>query len=167
MTAIRSRKYIDGSKGQSCLFQIPGVCTGGGDTTVFAHIRDVHTGKSVKASDLSGGDCCFACHEVFDRRAKLPDGKYLSDFDWLFYGLRAMQGTIERRVAQGLLFVSQDVVTRFAERPTKPRKPPEQRAKVGPSRPLQSANRWPEPGTRKIASRKLANISNAQRLEGK
>jgi hypothetical protein len=129
------------------VLRIPGVCTGGGEDTVFAHIRDRHTGRSVKASDLSGADACFACHDVFDRRAKLPSGEYLSDFEWLFYGLRGFQETIERRVAQGLLFVTQDVVKSFGERRAKPRKPPEQRAKVGgksqwpeQSRPIQSRN---------------------------
>jgi len=140
VSAIRSRRYIDGSRGQPCVFQIPGVCTGGGETTVFAHIRDRHTGKSVKASDLSGGDCCWACHEVFDRRAKLPSGEYLSEVDWLFYGLRALQDTIERRVGQGLLFVTRDIDPSFADRPAKPRKPKERRQPIAKGRPLGNGN---------------------------
>lgn len=133
---IRSRKYIDGSRAQSCVLRIPNVCTGGGDDTIFAHIRDRHTGRGVRASDLSGADSCFACHDVFDRRAKLPNGEYLSDDDWRFYALRALQDTIERRHGQGLLVISQDVATPPQSRVTPPRKPKEHRA------PIQNASSW-------------------------
>jgi hypothetical protein len=143
---IASAKYVAGSRGQPCTFRIGGVCTGGGEDTVFAHIRDRHTGRSIKASDISGGDCCAACHRKFDGH----DGAPLSADDWLFYALRALQETLENRVARGLLFLTQDVAKARAERPTPQRKPPEQRAKIHnrgfdeglrrpiPSRPMRS-----------------------------
>ena len=146
MTAIRSRKYLDGAKGATCTLRISGVCQGGTDTTVSAHIRDRHTGKSVTASDISVADACFACHDVFDRRAKLPSGEYLTDDEWHFYALRGLQETQEARHARGLLIVPEDVVKSFHDRHTPPRKPPEQRAKIPvrqadwPSRPLRSRN---------------------------
>ena len=138
MTRISSAKYLAGSRGATCKLQIAGVCTGDIETTVPAHIRDRHTGRSQKASDLSVADACFACHEVFDLRAKLPNGTFLTGEDWLFYALRGLQDTIEGRVDSGLLFVSQDAVKTFHERPAKARKPA--RKTEWPSRPMQSRN---------------------------
>lgn len=102
---IRSPAYRDASRGQRCTFQIPDVCTGGGEDTVFCHLRDDHTGGAQKASDLSGADGCFACHNVMDRRAKMPDGLYIKDEDWTFFAFRALQRTMHRRVEQGVLII--------------------------------------------------------------
>ncbi len=145
MTRISSAKYLAGSRGATCKLQIPDVCTGDVETTVPAHIRDRHTGRGQKASDLSVADACFACHEVFDLRAKLPNGTFLTGEDWLHYALRGLQDTLESRLEAGLLFVSQDVVKTFDERPVKARNPPAQRAKIA-----QRETVWP---TRKIPSR--------------
>ena len=130
---IRSRKYLAGSKGETCKLRIPGVCTGDTETVIPAHIRDRHTGRSIKASDLSVTDACFACHEIFDGR-----GGTLPREDWLFYALRGLQETLEGREAKGLLFVPKDAFTPASERPVKPRKPPEQRAKI-----QQRKTEWP------------------------
>jgi len=130
MSVIRSRKYLDGSRGAECKLRIPGVCTGDRETVVASHIRDRHTGRSQKASDLSVADACFACHEVFDLRAKLPNGTFLTGEDWLFFALRGLQDTLESRVDAGLLFVSQDPVKSFHERKVPPRKQPADRAKI-------------------------------------
>ena len=132
MTRIASRKYLNGSRGQPCTLRIAGVCTGGGEDTVFAHIRDRHTGRSIKASDISGADCCWACHEVFDRRARLPADDlghriYLPDDLWMFYALRGIQETMERRIAQGILVLPLDVEKPMSEKPTPPRKPKAER----------------------------------------
>lgn len=101
MNAVRSKKYLDGARGQPCSLRIVGCCTGGGDDTVFAHIRDRHTGRSIKASDLSGADSCAACHRRFDGQ----DGKPLSEVDWLFYALRGIQETTENRFERGILVI--------------------------------------------------------------
>lgn len=138
MTRISSSKYLAGSRGATCKLQIPGVCTGDVETTVPAHIRDRHTGRGRKASDLSVADACFACHEVFDLRAKLTNGTFLTGEDWLHYALRGLQDTLESRVEAGLLFVSQDVIKTFDERPVKPRKPASQRTKIF------SRTEWPK-----------------------
>lgn len=134
MTRIASRKYIDGSRGQPCSFRMPG-CDGGGETTVFAHIRDRHTGRSIKASDISGADSCHHCHARFDGQLGAP----LSEAEWLFYALRGLQETLENRIRRGLLFLPQDV-----ERPkiVKPRKPRAERRSIphNPERKIQSRN---------------------------
>ena len=131
---IRSRKYLNGAKGASCKVRIAGVCKDDRSTVISAHIRDRHAGRGQKASDLSTADCCFLCHDVLDRRAKMPNGEYLSEEDWLFYALRGLQETLEARIALGLLIVPVD-----AEKPmgraVKPRKPRDQRKKI-PSRPM-------------------------------
>ena len=147
MTALRSRKYLAGSKGATCKLRIAEVCQGGTDTVIPAHIRDRHTGRSVKASDMSVSDACFACHEVFDRRAKLPSGEYLSEADWHFYALRGLQDTLEARVEAGLVFVPLDPPKPFHDRPAAKRKPPEQRAKIP-----HGETKW---GSRKIQSRPI------------
>lgn len=130
MSAIHSRKYLDGAKGSPCTLRIVGVCQGGTDTTVPAHIRDRHTGKGAKASDISVADACWSCHDVFDRRSKMPNGQFISDEDWHFYALRGLQETQEARHARGLLIVPEDVTKSFSDRATKPRKPPAARAKI-------------------------------------
>jgi hypothetical protein len=138
VTRISSRKYLAGSRGQPCTLRIPGVCTGNTETTVPAHIRDRHTGRGQKASDISVCDACAACHAKFDGQA----GEPLPRADWLFYALRGLQETLEGRIAAGLLFLSQDVVKPFAERTTKPRKPPSERTKIphNTARKIQSRN---------------------------
>lgn len=139
MTPIRSKKYLAGSKGATCKLRIVGACTGDTATVIPAHIRDRHAGRSVKASDLSTADACFRCHEVFDRRAKMPTGELISDAEWLFYALRGLQETLEARIAAGLLTVPQDAEKPFHDRPIKPRLPHEQRKSI----PTRKAE-WPK-----------------------
>lgn len=141
MNRIASRRYVDGARGQPCKLRIEGVCTGGGEDTVFAHIRDRHTGRSIKASDTSGADACFACHEVFDFRAKLPHGRLMSPVEWLQYALRGLQETLEDRIARGLLALSLDV---HREPKPRSRKPPSQRKPVPAGKPMESRSNWPE-----------------------
>lgn len=120
---IRSRAYLDGSKDQTCVFAIPGVCVGG--PTVACHLHDETFGMAKKADDTSTGDGCMACHDAMDGRSMV-----LSERDWLFYALRAMQRTIRRRIEQQILRLKLDA-------PTKPKtaKPKPDNA---PSRPIQS-----------------------------
>lgn len=152
MTALRSRKYLAGSKGANCKLRIADVCQGGTDTVIPAHIRDRHSGRSVKASDLSVADACFACHEVFDRRAKLPNGEYISNADWHFYALRGLQDTLEARVEAGLVFVPIDTPKPFHARPIGKRKPPAERKKIP-----HGETKWP---IRPMRSRKPVDAVN-------
>lgn len=97
---IASPAYVRASRGQPCTFRIAGVaCSGGGDDTVFAHVRDRHTGRSIRASDISGADACFACHAKFDGQSGAP----LSQADWDFYARRGLQETLENRVHRGIV----------------------------------------------------------------
>lgn len=126
---IRSREYLDGSRGQACVFQIPDVCIGGTETTVACHLHDETFGMAEKADDTSTGDGCHACHDAMDGRSIL-----LSREDWLFYAFRALQRTIRNRVLRKIVQIKIDIPKPASARPVKPRKPADQRAKV-PSNP--------------------------------
>lgn len=132
----RSRHYLDGAKGSECTLQIPGVCTGGTETTVSAHIRDENQGRGVKASDLSTADACYECHKMLDGHSNAC----LTREDWLFYSLRGLQRTLERRREQGRLIVRVDPEKLATEKPVPSRKPKDQRAKIqsNPTRKIQS-----------------------------
>ena len=138
---IRSAKYLRASKGEPCRLRIPDVCTGDTETVVPCHIRDRHTGRGVKASDISVVDGCLACHDLFDGRSGT-----LSKEDWLFYALRGLQETLESRVRRGVVVVPQDIERPSADRPVKPRKPAAERQPI-PSR----KEPWP---SRKFPTRK-------------
>lgn len=148
MTALHSQRYLAGSRDEDCKLRIPGVCDN--RNVVPCHARDRHTGGAQKASDLSVIDGCGACHDVFDRRAKLPNGQHLSEADWLFYALRGLQDTLEARRAKGLLFVPEDVPKPFAAR----KKP----GKKGRSRAIPQRVKTPAPPQRS-ATRKTEKWS--------
>jgi hypothetical protein len=142
------------------------VCEDLRDTVVPCHLRDQFTGGAQKASDLSTADGCFQCHAVLDRRAKLPNGEYISQADWDHYALRGLQETLERRRTMRLLIVVGDKT----DQPPKPKAPrprtdSAKRKKI-PSRTeirsrrfepghreLQTANRLPRKGQVKFARR--------------
>jgi hypothetical protein len=126
---IRSREYLDGSRDQPCVFQIPGVCIGGSETTVACHLHDETFGLAEKADDTSTGDGCRACHDAMDGRSMV-----LSERDWLFYAFRAVQRTIRNRVLRKIVQIKLDVPKPASDRPVKPRKPRAARAKL-PSNP--------------------------------
>lgn len=130
---IRSRDYLDGSRGQPCVFQIPGICIGGTETTVACHLHDETFGMAEKADDTSTGDGCHACHDAMDGRSMV-----LSREDWLFYAFRALQRTIRNRVLRKIVQIKLDIPKPASARPVKPRKPVEQRAKIN------SKSEWPK-----------------------
>jgi len=99
------------------------MCDGGGETTVFAHIRDRHTGRSIKASDISGADACYHCHAMFDGQSS----EQFVGAGWHFYALRGIQETIENRIDRGILILAIDEP---APKATKPRKPKAQRKPI-------------------------------------
>ena len=125
---IISPQYTNAAKSQPCTLRISGVECSGTDTTVFAHIRDQFKGMGVKASDISGADCCFACHATFDGQGDI----HLSKEDWLFYALRGIQETIANRIERGFIIVK----GHNPLEPKKRRKPKQKMQKT--SRPIQS-----------------------------
>lgn len=147
---IRSRKYLDGSRGQPCTLQITGVCTGDVETTVAAHIRDEGTGGAKKADDISIADACWACHRVFDGHGHTP----LTELEWLQYALRGFQRTLRNRVERKIVIVPLDPERLSSERPVKPRKPVGERKAIPASKsPIpQRKDPWAPKGSRPFAS---------------
>lgn len=132
---IRSRAYLDGSRGQPCTLQITGACTGNAETTVAAHIRDETFGGGQKADDISIADACWGCHRVFDGHGHTP----LTSEEWHFYALRGLQRTLRNRVLRGIAVIALDHAKSAHDRPTKPRKPKAERQFI-PAR----ADAWPK-----------------------
>lgn len=138
---VRSKAYLKAAKGQRCVLGIPRVCTGNPEETVAAHIRDEHTGRGVKASDISTLDACRACHSKLDGQ----NGEPLSKEDWLFYALRGLQRTLENRIHRGIISIPLDEPKPVTAKPAPKRKPKGERKAIPPGPPL-----WPK--GRKIRS---------------
>lgn len=141
---IRSKALRKAARGEECTLKIFGVCVGGTDTTVLAHLHDETFGRSQKADDCSAVFACFGCHNEIDGRTRKTEGE---DLTW--YKLRALQRTIRRLIERGILRVRLDAAKPLHERVTKPRKPKAERAAVGRSAPM--------PGTRDSGLRKKMN----------
>lgn len=138
---IRSKAIREAARGEECTLQIFGICIGGTETTVLAHLHDSASfGMGQKADDSSAVFACLGCHDEIDGRTRKTNG---ADLTW--YKLRALQRTVRRLIERGIYPVKRDRDTPSSQRPTKPRKPPEQRASI-PIRPMPSTGR-------KLASR--------------
>lgn len=142
---IRSRKILDSAKGQPCAFRFPGICQGGTETTVWAHLNGARYGKGagMKAHDILGAHSCHQCHVYLDvGHGTKP---LISNETLLECVLGGVTETWVRLIASGLVVVPQDKQTPAHEAPVKPRKPREQRAKIT------SRAAWPQ--GQKIQSR--------------
>lgn len=131
---IRSRKILDSAKGAPCALRFPGICQGGTETTVWAHLNGARYGKGagVKAHDILGAPACFRCHAYLDvGHGTRP---LISTETLLECVLGAVTETWVQLIVAGIVTVPQDKVTRMLDRPVKPRKERSARAKV-PSNP--------------------------------
>lgn len=149
-TEIRSRKYLDASRGQPCTLEITGVCNHDPETTVASHIRDETFGGAQKADDISIADACYACHRVFDGHGHAP----LTREEWLFYALRGLQRTYRNRVERGVVVLRLDPEHLSSERPIPARKPAAQRKPI-----LKRDDAWPI--GRKLQSRQFNTKTEA------
>ena len=53
------------------MVRLPGICEGGGPTTVLAHVRLAGiSGAGLKAADALGAWACYRCHEATERLKK-------------------------------------------------------------------------------------------------
>lgn len=131
---IRSRAVLDSAKGAPCAFRFPGICQGGTETTVWAHLNGHKFGKGagIKAHDILGAPACFRCHTYLDvGHGTRP---LISTETLLECVLEAVTSTWVGLIVSGLVSVPQDRQTPASERPGKPRKERAERAKV-PSNP--------------------------------
>lgn len=64
------------AKGQQCQIRIPNVCNHNPETVVWCHANGSAAGKGIggKSPDELGAYGCFACHNLYDRRTRPPEG---------------------------------------------------------------------------------------------
>lgn len=153
---IRSQKILRSAKGQTCAFRFPGICQGGTETTVWAHLNGGRFGKGMgmKAHDVLGGHACFWCHAYLDGgHATHPQ---MDRDQFLECILGGVTETLVRLIVSGLVIVPMDAEKLSSERPAPSRKPKGQRKAIPKSdRPIpQRQNPWPAKGTRKIENRR-------------
>ena len=103
---IRSQKLRDSAQGESCTFQIIGVCNSDPDTTVLCHLPDESHGMSRKSDDLSCAYGCSACHDAVDARDFKAYTRliHLGELDW--HMRRAMVRTLRRMIEKGLIKIA-------------------------------------------------------------
>jgi hypothetical protein len=130
---IRSRKYLDGARGETCKLRFVGICNNDRDTVVACHIHNASFGLSRKADDFSVIDGCANCHRFLDTEAHKISRALL-----LEHILRGLQETLRSRIDSGLLFLQLDAPKPSRERPVKARKPRADRAPIA-----QRADPWP------------------------
>lgn len=129
--------------------QIYGICVGGTETTVLAHLHDETFGAGQKADDCSAVYACVGCHDEIDGRSRKTRG---ADLTW--YKLRALQRTIRRQIERGLIVYPLTVEQPSSSKAIKPRPPREQRAKI------HSRNEWPS--GRKLPKRPMRAKETAE-----
>lgn len=96
---IRSRQYLNASKGEPCAH-----CSVECETVVPAHYSGhgahmLGKGAGIKAGDLFVASLCMSCHSQFDQYTA---GR---DYEQAFAFCMAIFETQQRRVEQGLLIV--------------------------------------------------------------
>lgn len=104
-----SQKLRDSARGQECTLRLPGICQGGTETTVLAHMPSMIglKGFGMKVPDYWAARACFACHEFVGRRPTLRTADR-SDVELLEYWIAALELTWQRWFEQGLLRVAGD-----------------------------------------------------------
>jgi len=98
---IVSTKLRNSAKGQTCTFQIPGVCNHDPATTVLCHAPSEVKGMGVKSHDFHGAFGCSSCHETLDQHR-------VEKWEEYFYWLRGIQRTQAYWQEKGMLIVPAD-----------------------------------------------------------
>ena len=95
-TRIKSKKLLHGARGEECTMNVADFCNYNPETVVAMHIN-VEGGKmGGKTDDTSTVYGCSDCHTWLDQKKG-------SELDQLFYKLRAVLRTLNRRIEQGLV----------------------------------------------------------------
>lgn len=150
---LRSRKVMDSARGQPCTLEFE-VCSHDPATTVSCHVHDEHFGMAMKADDTSTVHGCFACHTYMDQGGWI--GR-ISQTLLLRHILRAMQRTLRNRIDRGIIIVPLDPDRLSADKPTRPRKPPEQRRPIPAGKPLESRSTFAPKGSRPFPKKEKAS----------
>ncbi len=109
MRKVKSKKMLDGAKGQSCIN-----CGVNDGTVVSAHysgMRGHWFGKGVatKVSDLCVADLCAKCHKAFDEYTmptdSTPSSAFAKKIDLSEQFLFCIVNTLHRRVEDKIISV--------------------------------------------------------------
>lgn len=75
---VASTKLRASARGELCCVRLPGVCDGGGETTVLAHLPMPGLPSGSKVSDVVATFACAGCHREIDTgaRADWPDREH-------------------------------------------------------------------------------------------
>jgi len=92
---VRSRAIRQSARGEPCYLQVEGVCRGGTETTVFAHVNFGGNGLATKESDLSGCYACHACHDALDGRVQAD-----IDSEQVFRAMKTLHRLIEKGIIE-------------------------------------------------------------------
>lgn len=95
LTSPKAKKL---AKGSHCTLRQPGICKGGKDTTVLAHLNSHRKGWGNKSPDLWAIICCYPCHDWLDFR----NPQAIGNQDWKRV-LRALMETQEIFIENGIL----------------------------------------------------------------
>ncbi|WP_248308250.1 nuclease domain-containing protein [Devosia sp. 919] len=126
LAPIRSPKYLDGAKGETCKLRFVGVCHGGTETTVACHVHDVGFGMARKADDIAIIDGCFWCHAFLDHGWVGRIGRTVL----LEHIIRGLQETLRNRVERGLVPKPSELFKPRQKRAAKPLNAPENRTTI-------------------------------------
>jgi len=94
-TRIRSKKLLDGARGENCTMNVADFCNYDNTTTVTMHINVAGGCMGGKTGDTSTVYGCSDCHSWLDQNKG-------SELDQLYYTRRALVRTLNRRIEQGL-----------------------------------------------------------------
>lgn len=102
MANFVDKKLREIARGQPCMIRVRGICTGGGEDSVWCHSNSQRHGKGmgIKAHDCYGAIGCFACHSYIDND---KDGSR-EEKQWAF--LQGFERTILYLWTQGLVKVA-------------------------------------------------------------
>jgi len=101
-------KLRKSARGETCTFQIPGVCNHNPETVVLCHAPHPDKGMGKKGPDSWAAYGCSACHDAMDNRAFLPEffrpeKIRRSKANKERYWFAAIRETQRRMIAKGLL----------------------------------------------------------------
>jgi hypothetical protein len=93
-------KITESARGETCTFQIPGICNGNTETTVLCHGRHPDKGMGKKGPDSWGAYGCSSCHDEMDRRTHNYGIGRMHHLELWHHAIRETQ---RRLIAKGLM----------------------------------------------------------------
>jgi len=91
--------YRKEARGRECMIRMPKICNYNPETVVLAHMSG--GGMGTKHPDQIGAWACSSCHDMVDRRTKMPAGLTVSRLE--IYFLEGMVRTQLQLIKEGKL----------------------------------------------------------------